>query len=840
MEQEDTSQSPGQTMDIDLDMKAELHDSKGVPMVADQGDQVNPMVESSLLTKKIDVENAAGDMDDGSESNALECAEEMEADESAFKADQEGKEVIPPIYAPTVEESSLPSSTPILASRASTLSQAKHQAILKIVAGSPLKNVSQPASDVQRKDESVPKSGKKYQKKKRMAEDPYRDITRALDTTKDKEYATTLLHDKSDLSDYLPLEDCLFLGEHFWIFTVQQLITALQQEAPSSSTQLESGIDIESASIRDQITQKLVQKIKESSEKVAKTNSATVEQATTLASGETHIEATEGQAETKEGDVENSSLDVNKDAEMLLKLARNKIENWSSLISTENAGKIQEKPVNARFRIDGPIKYLLSLGTRNFLASIKVETLWHFLSMKRTETGAVCFLLRRWRGKCDLAELPDIALARHLLGVSFRIEQVLSTLVPIPPEDRKLMMDPISSFTGAAKAFLIQDCGFHSAGKFLDSSTSKLAKELEKWREEKGFPPLKGSGKVAMISSWKATAREFVIAEACEGKVIDLSSLMNEFLKEKSEDNLSSPAKKQRRSKNSEESNKSAEYAMHSNLFVKDTLGEDVASIFVAAGFTTAAEFFDADTSTSSSLYRELQTAGEIDGIDAFKKLVDDWKQILRSELDRIGKKTPIALKTATTRSFSSPDETPSKSRDKPGRSARHSTSGAKKGKKRSSVAYSKSGSDPLEVLSHLTRRFLKSIDIYTAFDFLSSRSTDIADAFVKFREAERMPELKGLGAIASVSGWKAMVRKKAKAMGLDDLSELEPKTKSSFIAKSKRWKQKGQDEFPFREEKLHYEDSKASLEKDGKILIAVQSRGKSSMFFWLFECLRF
>jgi hypothetical protein len=38
---------------------------------------------------------------------------------------------------------------------------------------------------------------------------------------------------------------------------------------------------------------------------------------------------------------------------------------------------------------------------------------------------------------------------------------------------------------------------------------------------------------------------------------------------------------------------------------------------------------------------------------------------------------------------------------------------------------------------------------------------------FKDWRIAEGKPELKGLGAIASVSGWKSMVRKKAKDMGL-------------------------------------------------------------------------
>ena len=84
---------------------------------------------------------------------------------------------------------------------------------------------------------------------------------------------------------------------------------------------------------------------------------------------------------------------------------------------------------------------------------------------------------------------------------------------------------------------------------------------------------------------------------------------------------------------------------------------------------------------------------------------------------------------------------------------------------------------DPIQALSTITQSFLASMDITTAEDFLSSRTTDIANEFVKFRILKGMPELKGLGAIASVSGWKAQCRKVAKKMGMNDVARLEPES---------------------------------------------------------------
>jgi hypothetical protein len=87
----------------------------------------------------------------------------------------------------------------------------------------------------------------------------------------------------------------------------------------------------------------------------------------------------------------------------------------------------------------------------------------------------------------------------------------------------------------------------------------------------------------------------------------------------------------------------------------------------------------------------------------------------------------------------------------------------------------SKRYNDPIHGLSVVSKNFLSSIHIHNAAEFLSTRTTDIATHFVTWREKEGLPSLKGLGAIASVSGWKSSCRKIAKEMSLEDVADMEP-----------------------------------------------------------------
>ena len=88
---------------------------------------------------------------------------------------------------------------------------------------------------------------------------------------------------------------------------------------------------------------------------------------------------------------------------------------------------------------------------------------------------------------------------------------------------------------------------------------------------------------------------------------------------------------------------------------------------------------------------------------------------------------------------------------------------------------------DPFDRLNTNAQSFLASLDISNAEEFLGTRTGDIADAFINWRQKQKLPPLKGTGAVATISGWKALCRDAAKEMGMDTVSTAKrPKTKRS------------------------------------------------------------
>lgn len=69
---------------------------------------------------------------------------------------------------------------------------------------------------------------------------------------------------------------------------------------------------------------------------------------------------------------------------------------------------------------------------------------------------------------------------------------------------------------------------------------------------------------------------------------------------------------------------------------------------------------------------------------------------------------------------------------------------------------------DPYDALSAVTREFLQSVDLTTSESFLTAKSSDLGEKLKAWRKANGMPELKGSGNVATISGWKSIVRKKA------------------------------------------------------------------------------
>jgi hypothetical protein len=502
--------------------------------------------------------------------------------------------------------------------------------------------------------------------------------------------------------------------------------------------------------------------------------------------------------------------------------AEARLEEWKKLVdSAVHGGSTSRSSISDRFPLDGPISCLLPTSTQNFLASVKVSSLYEFLSMRRTETGAICDMLRVWREECGLSDLNHLALAKHFLGVSSRLEVAICSVVPIDKKTQRWMNDPIIVMTGAAREFLVDHLSIITARQFIETRTKELSEKLVEWREKKGLVPLKGSGKVAMVSGWKACAREEVEAQEGNGKIItdvDLEAISardtpiirdETAVSTKSSEKVEESSNKKPRPL---QANLQVDYASHSQLFVEHVLGKDVASFLSSININTAAELEKVKTGPDSILYQRMRETKRVTNLSDFYKCILEWRSKLQRHLNEMTKE-PKESEEQSTKNISLPKQpkvvakstakAPSKSKSKAKASSKAT---AKAPSKSSGKAPSKSTakapppapvrrsdlSDPYDGLSLATKHFLGSVGITSGEQFLSTRTTEIAAEFVKWRVQEGKPELKGLGAIASVSGWKAACRKAATDMGLTDIAAMEPDNKASWsIARSPKPKPK-------------------------------------------------
>jgi hypothetical protein len=147
-------------------------------------------------------------------------------------------------------------------------------------------------------------------------------------------------------------------------------------------------------------------------------------------------------------------------------------------------------------------------------------------------------------------------------------------------------------------------------------------------------------------------------------------------------------------------------------------------------------------------------------------RLIYDWCTRVQKKLDEIecgkhigGKAKTLSKPVAKASSKASSKQ---KSTEKPE-------------KKSSSGPPRKGHKTPWDALSTSTVTFLTTMGISTSEQFLQTRTTDIANAFIAWREAHAMEVLKGLGATASVSGWKSQVRRAARSIGQAEIAALNP-----------------------------------------------------------------
>jgi hypothetical protein len=524
------------------------------------------------------------------------------------------------------------------------------------------------------------------------------------------------------------------------------------------------------------------------------------------------------------------------------KAAEARMESWRELIVKAKT----EQPIEKQFPIDGPISFLFPVATQNFLASIPIKYLHGFLSLKKTETGAICDMFRIWRLKCNLSDMASLALGRHLTSISSRIGLALSSRPIVDVDTRQWMLDPIVVLTGAARDFLIFYMKMYKASEFVEVRTKDLAMKLEEWRDRLSMVSLKGSGKVAMISAWKAGAKEAIEAEKDFGKVLHGVDLEAEALSAAAvpvtKDEVPEPVLPERVASGPKkiapkvasksigqvtqhpppptkekaaiplETERHLKDTLHSNVFLQDILGKATFKLLSSVNVKSAAELFDAEKTEGSQLHRAVSDADRERSVSECKRVIDSWCQSLRTELDLVRANLPaVASPPPPPPPKSAATLPPKRAATPPPKSSKPPPQ--KKAKIKAAVdsrpivprrtATPRSFEDPFDGLSNVTKRFLATMKITTAEKFLSSRTTDISVNFVDWRIKEDMPELKGLGAIASVSGWKAQVRKFAKEMGLEDLADMEPANKASWGKEAREVSRKEGKEAPKRKVRM-------------------------------------
>jgi hypothetical protein len=330
--------------------------------------------------------------------------------------------------------------------------------------------------------------------------------------------------------------------------------------------------------------------------------------------------------------------------------------------------------------------------------------------------------------------------------------------------------------------------------EFLGFKTKQLADVLEVWRQENGMEKLRGSGKVAMISAWKAYIKEALEVESNAGTILDLSKYVAMVQNEKFAPTTTIEVPGNGKAATTVEKpitnhkKGTSELLIHSKMVLERVLGEGAIALLRSGGVQTAAELFAVDTSVESHLYKTLAETGIVDGLPAFKKAIQRWRDAIilhlqKDPYDSAPTQTAFSsIKNSIHTTVASPaDLLPRKtvtdsaapnrviSLEKDERDM--DSAGSRKEKPIKPYQSSKIlevSDDPVyNILSYTTKQFLASMGVYTAEELLKSRSTDLAVHFVPWRRSMGKPELKGMGSIASISGWKSQVRKKAKELGL-------------------------------------------------------------------------
>lgn len=481
-------------------------------------------------------------------------------------------------------------------------------------------------------------------------------------------------------------------------------------------------------------------------------------------------------------------------AERIITSWKARLERWKrDFLPTQSDADLGET-AKSSFSLQGPFGVLFPEILHKFLESISVSTAYDFLSVRFTESSMGMHALVVWRQLCGMDSVKAENLARHMGGIATRVKTALSSVPPVDAHTRKWMSTALACLTATSKEFIIDVCKIESPDAFLNGKTKDFSDKLVAWREKTKKSVLKGSGRVAMISSFKAAVRDSVAAEdtkdgtgkvVTEDEIIGFSKTMSssyttsetvsKSVGEASEPKQSKPkqqkpAKPQKEVKQvkdppklTESERLKAESLMNSTDFLEKVLRQENVEFLATHNIFTPQQFLNADKQNDSALVTALvrlktEKAGKPAVVQTCRRLLLDWSSRVEADVRRVasgvaiedlGRISSVRKPTAMPQVKTSNDSGPN-----PKRRRSRST---------------KNISDSLQCLSPTALKFLKSIGITTGEAFLAARTSEMALALIKWREQEKMVALKGTGCSATVSGWKAQVRKAEESMTAEE-----------------------------------------------------------------------
>ena len=272
-----------------------------------------------------------------------------------------------------------------------------------------------------------------------------------------------------DLATVLPIGECRFLGNKFWIFSVQQLEWVL---AGSDDPGVETSCEVKRSHLIEKVVEEMANNSNVDANDGADTN------------------ASAGLGDNSAAKLDAGMAGTNRTAaEALVLTWKEKLDHRKS---ANKAIPRSESWLRVIFPLGGAVSTLIPPAFIQFLQRAGITTAYDFLSAKKTENSLLVGMFLIWREKHMLKIAKPAVVARFMLSVSARVHTALSVVPPVNSFTRDWTGCNLQALTGAAREFVVFECCFTKDSDFLNSPTKDLAKRLAKFREAKGMPVLKG------------------------------------------------------------------------------------------------------------------------------------------------------------------------------------------------------------------------------------------------------------------------------------------------------------------------------------------------------------